>query len=138
MQVGNASGAYSGRRPSSPFQPAGPAAPPASKGPTDDVGRLPFGGLTPSDRSFVQAVTGVDLQAGKPMPALANEIALDRQRGVLAEGHPIDIAYVEGLSERQSARGGRSTEPVLTEAQLTAAMNYLRRHNGRAPVDFYA
>jgi hypothetical protein len=138
MQVGNASGAHSGKRPARPFHPPGQPAPPAGKGSSDDASPKPLATLTPSDRSFVRAVTGVDVQAGKPIPLLANEIALDRQRGVLPEGHPVDVAYVEQLSARQSSRGGRRAEAVLTEQQLTTALNYLRRHNGTAPVDFYA
>jgi len=138
MQVGNASGAHSGRRPASPFHPAGQPAAPVGKGASDDTSSKAFATLTPSDRSFVKAVTGTDLHAGKPMPLLAEEIALDRQRGVLPQGHPVDVAYVEQLGARQASRSGRRAEAVLTEQQLTTALNYLRRHNGTAPVDFYA
>ena len=90
--------------------------------------------LTPSDREFILATTGVRITHDeRPMPLLAFEIASDRRSGVLPAGQPITTGYVTAVVEKFTAQ---AEDPLGTAEYLEVATGYLAARNGAASVDF--
>jgi len=92
------------------------------------------GALTPSDRDFIVATTGMRITDDeRPMPVLAFAIASDRQTGVLPAGQPITTDYLTEIVEKYAANRG---DALVNPDYLETAGRYLATRNGAASVDF--
>lgn len=99
--------------------------------------------LTVSDRSFLGVVLGpgLDLADGASLEevaasTLAAHIAADRDSGALAQGCPIDIAYVRFLAGFSVEDDAGVPQPLLNPRQYDRARRYLELNGGRATIDF--
>ncbi|WP_432545130.1 hypothetical protein [Kineococcus sp. SYSU DK002] len=99
--------------------------------------------LTVSDRSFLGVVLGpgLDLADSASLEevaasALAAQVAADRDNGSLAQGCPIDIAYVRFLAGFSVHDDTGTLQPLLSPRQHDRARRYLEEHGGRATIDF--